>query len=158
MHKYQWAGKQNRPISEWDISICCTVVQNWPKVHHLDAFTHLSEMELLQDSVHCKLKPAHARCIAGTTQESMMPISRHFYPKCKKKTQCVATCEEICSSLPTTISGCDEQNSSESIMAHIWKYSHLDNITFWKPVEHGWQFFPLWSNAAGSALWRWWII
>ena len=41
-------------------------------------------MELLQDSVHCKLKTAHACCIAGTTQESMMPISRHFYPKCKK--------------------------------------------------------------------------
>ena len=52
---------------------------------HLDAFTRLSEMELLQDSVHCKLKTAHARCKAGTTQESMMPISRHFYPKWKKK-------------------------------------------------------------------------
>ena len=28
MHKYQWAGKKYRPTSEWEISICCTVVQN----------------------------------------------------------------------------------------------------------------------------------
>ena len=52
----------------------------------------------------------------------------------------MATCEEICFSLPTTMSGCDEQNSSESIMAYIWKYVHFDNITCWKPVEHGWKF------------------
>ena len=32
MHKYQWADKKHRPTSEWDISICCTVVQNWPNV------------------------------------------------------------------------------------------------------------------------------
>ena len=51
---------------------------------HLDAFTRLSEMELLQDYIYCMLKSAHARCITGTTQEWMMPISRHFYPKCKK--------------------------------------------------------------------------
>ena len=54
------------------------------EVDHLDAFTRLSEMELLQDTIHCKLKTAYARCVAGTTQESMMPISRQFYPKCKK--------------------------------------------------------------------------
>ena len=30
--------------------------------------------------------------------------------------KCVTTCEEICSSLPTTMSSCDEQNSRESIM------------------------------------------
>ena len=39
----------------------------------------------------------------------------------KKITQNVTTCEEICSSLPTTMSVCDEQNSSKSIMAHIQK-------------------------------------
>ena len=77
--------------------------------------------------------------------------------KMQKRTQNVATCEEICSSFPNTMSGCDEQNSGESIMAHIWKYAHLDNITCWIPVEHGWNFFPLWSNATGSALRRWWI-
>ena len=38
------------------------------------------------------------------------------------------------------MSGCDEQNSSESIMAHMRKYAHLDNIICWKPVEHGWIF------------------
>ena len=54
------------------------------EVDHLDAFTRLSKMELLQDSVYCKLKTAHACCIAETTQESMMPIARHFYTKCKK--------------------------------------------------------------------------
>ena len=70
----------------------------------------------------------------------MMPIARRLYPKCKKRTQSFATCKEICSSLLTTMSGCDEQNSSESIMAHIWKYAHLDNFTCWKLVEHGWNF------------------
>ena len=62
------------------------------EVDHLDAFTH--EMELQQDSVHCNLKTAHAHCIAGTTQEAMMPISRHFYLICKKgpkMSQCVKT-------------------------------------------------------------------
>ena len=54
--------------------------------------------------------------------------------KMQKRTQNVAACDEICSSLPTTMSGCDEQNSGESIMAHIWKYAHLHNITCWKPV------------------------
>ena len=26
------------------------------------------------------------------------------------------------------------------LAAHIWKYAHLDNITSWKPVGHGWNF------------------
>ena len=60
--------------------------------------------------------------------------------KMQKRTQIVGTCEKKCSSLPTTTSGCDEQNSSESTMAHIWKYAHFDNITCWKSVEHGWKF------------------
>ena len=54
------------------------------KADHLDAFTRLLEMKLLHDSVHCTLKTAHACCIAGTTQQSMIPISRHLYQKCKK--------------------------------------------------------------------------
>ena len=40
MHKYQWAVKKIRPTSEWDISICCTVVQNWPKVGDICSSPH----------------------------------------------------------------------------------------------------------------------
>ena len=95
---------------------------------HLDALTR--EMELLQDSVHCNLKTAHACCIAGRTQEAMLPISRHFYPKCQRKDPNVATCEEIWSSLPTTMAGCDSSESNswpiyESMP--IWTTSHAGN-------------------------------
>ena len=26
-----------------------------------------------------------------------------------------------------------------NLMAHVWKYAHLDNMTCWKPVEHEWN-------------------
>ena len=141
--KWEWREQAFLADDEWSGSSTC--VYTWDGI-----------ATRFQD-VHCNLKTAHAHCITGTTQESMMPISRHFYLICKKRTQNVTKYEEICSSLPTTMSVCNEQNSSESIMAHIWKYAHLDNITCWKPVEHGWKFFPLWSNATRSALWRWWV-
>ena len=40
MHKCQWPGKENRPTSEWDISICCTVVQNLPKIVYIYSSPH----------------------------------------------------------------------------------------------------------------------
>ena len=46
--------------------------------------------------------------------------------------------------------GCDEQNNQVNLMAHIWKYAHLYNITCWKPVEHGWKCFPLLCEDDGS--------
>ena len=40
---------------------------------------------------------------------------------------------------------CDESKLKRvNHMAHIWKYAHLDKFTCWKPVEHGWNVFPLW--------------
>ena len=39
------------------------------------------------------------------------------------------------------MSGCDEQSSSESIMAHIWKYAQLDNITYWNQLSMDGIFF-----------------
>ena len=40
--------------------------------------------------------------------------------KMQKRTRIVVTCEEICASLHSTMSGRDEQNSSESIMAQLY--------------------------------------
>ena len=40
MHKCPWAGKKNRPTNEWDVSICCTVVQNRPKAVGINSNPH----------------------------------------------------------------------------------------------------------------------
>ena len=54
MHKYQWAGKKNRPTSEWNISICCTVVQNRPKVVDICSSPHFyfRYVKFLLSSMH----------------------------------------------------------------------------------------------------------
>ena len=53
---------------------------------HLDAFAHLSETELFQGSVSCKLEQlTRGCCIAARRQESIMPVSKHLYPKCQRK-------------------------------------------------------------------------
>ena len=96
---------------------------------HLDAFTRLSEMELLQDSINSKLKTAHARCVAGTIQESMLPISRHFYPKCKKN---VTTCEEFfLASLPQCQAVMNKTQGRQSWFIYgnmpIWMTSNAGN-------------------------------
>ena len=201
MHKCPWAGKKYSPTSEWDVSICCTVVQNRPKVVDINSCPHfysryvkywLHSMRTLAATIQsrwreqasradddwsgssrcfyasewdgiatrlCPLQVENYTCMFYSRKDTIVNDAhlQTLLSKIQKRTQNVATCEEICSSLPTTMSGCDEQNSSESIMAHICKYAHLDNITCWKPVEHGCKFVPLRSNATGSVLWRWWI-
>ena len=97
-------GKKNRSRSEWGMSVCCSMDQNWPKVVDIYSNPHsysryvklwLPSMRTLAVTMQYYSvrtertglsKTAHARCIAGMTQVSMLPISRHFYPKCKNIT------------------------------------------------------------------------
>ena len=100
------------------------------EVDRLDAFTH--EMELLQDSVHCNLKTAHAHCIAGTTQESMMPISRHFYLICKKVPKMPQRVKKlVLASLQPCQSVMNKTQASQSWLIYgnmpLWTTSHAGN-------------------------------
>ena len=100
------------------------------EVDHLDAFT--LEMELLPDSVHCKLKTAHARCIAGTTQESMMPISRHFYLICKKGPKMSQRVMKfVLASLPPSQAVMNKTQASQSWLIYgnmpLWTTRHAGN-------------------------------
>ena len=142
----QWEGREHAFLADdgWSGSSRCFYTSKWDEI----------------TTRFCPLQDENCTCTLYSSNDTRVNdshLQKLLSKQIKKRTQNVATCEEICSSLPITMSGCDKQNSSESIMAHIWKYAHLDNTTCWKPVEHGWKFFPLWSNATGNALWRWWI-
>ena len=90
-------------------------------------------MELLQDSVHCKLKTAHAHCIAGTTQESMMPISKYFLSKRQKKNPKML--QHVKKFVPASLPPCqalmNKPQASESWLIYgnkpIWTTSHAGN-------------------------------
>ena len=89
-------------------------------------------MELLQDSGHCKLKTAHAHCIAGTTQKSVMPISRHVYPKWNKKTKMSQHMKKfVLASLPPYQPVMNKTQASQSWLIYgnmlIWTTSHAGN-------------------------------
>ena len=102
------------------------------EVDRLDAFTRLSGMELLQDSVHCKLKTTHACCIAGRTQESMMPISRHIYPKWNKGPKMSQHVKKfVLASLPPCQAVMNKTQASQSWFIYgnmsIWTTSYAGN-------------------------------
>ena len=89
-------------------------------------------MVLLQDSVHCKLKTPHALCIAGMTQESMMPISRHFFPKCKKGPKMSQHVKKfVLASLPPCQAVMSKTQVSKSWLIYgnmpIWTTAHAGN-------------------------------
>ena len=82
--------------------------------------------------VHCNLKSAHAHCIAGTTQESMMPISRHFYLICKKGPKMSQSMKKfVLASLPPCQSVMNKTQASQSWLIYgnmpIWTTSHAGN-------------------------------
>ena len=124
---------------------------------HLDAFTRLSDMDLLQDSDQCKLKTAHACCISGRTQESMMPMSRHSYPKCKKGPQMSQHVKKFVPASPPPWQAV--MNINQASQSH-GPYMEVCPVGQRHMLKTSWAWmaiFSLWSNATGSGLWRWWI-
>ena len=143
-----------------DMSICCNIVQNQPKVVDICSSPHfysryvkfwLPSMHTLAVTIpyysvrlreqafraydewsgssrffytskwdgiatrYCPLPVENSTCTLYSRNDTRVNDAhlQTFYPKYKKWTRNVATCEEICSSLPTTMSSCDEQTSSE---------------------------------------------
>ena len=170
MHKYQWAGKKNRPTSEWDNSVCCTVVQNRPKVVDIFSSSHfysryvkfwLPSMRTLAVTIQyysvrmertglsswwwvkcfytwdgiatrfCPLQVENCTCTLYSRNDTRVNDAhlQTLLSNMQKKSQNYTTCEEICSRLPSTMSGCDEQKIS--IMAHIW------NTAIWTTSHAG---------------------
>ena len=101
---------------------------------------------------------SHACCIAAWKQESTMPVFKHFYPKCQRKDPNVTTCEDIWSSLPTIMVGCDESiaqtNESHGSHMEVCPFGHHALGTSWAQME----ICPAVVDCDQMPhLWRWWI-
>ena len=119
-----------------------------PRVHWLLLYNGIQSERREQAFPHYKLK--QFTCMFYTRKETSHWCGlQTLIRNAKERTQMsqhVKTFDPA--SLPQCLPVVNQRPKQVNRMAHIWKCAHLDNITCWKPVDHGWIFYCcgwLWS-------------
>ena len=107
---------------------------------HLDAFAYLSETKLLQGSACCELELL--TCLLYSSKETKgqwCPSPNIFIQNAPKRTQNVTKFEDIWSSLPATMVGCDESiaqtSQSHGSYMEVCPFGHHMLGTNWAQME-----------------------